>query len=590
MGAFHIGLVTGLPYSTKWALLPAILVIYLFITAIRYAFLHPLAKVPGPKLYAITQIPYLYHVAQGTWNHKLSQLHDQYGPVVRFAPKDVSFITADAVKTIYSTSFEKDLRIYRQGHPVKDVVTAGREDHKRMRRHLSYAFSTKALRSQDATIYHYVDKFISGLSQRAGTDVDMVAWFNFVTFDLMSHLALGQPFGCLDTGEYHPWITLILTSLKAFSFIIVLSRLGLLWVVRLLPVKHSKSLETHLRFVEDTATARFNTGDIESSDFMSYLLLYSGEGMSNAEIIENASLLITAGSETTATLLSGTIYYLLTNPDKYKILVNEVRSTFIYEDDITLACIDQLKYLQAVLNEGLRLYPPSPTGLPRLAPVGGRLIEGYWIPENTSVSMPHQSAYISAFNFKDPHEFIPERWLGDTKYAKDNRDVVHPFSTGSRDCIGKSFAYTEMRILLTRLLWKFDLILLSGSKDWITQKVYFLHEKPEIQCQQAVVKFEVAKFEGRPIAVPSRRHKDLGVCFLGGTEEEQAAVDVQHRISLISADNGIHSLDSSLNGSRIVIAFEFNETLQIFGQITTELSWVTTRSPDPQSFTKCSPG
>lgn len=282
---------------------------------------------------------------------------------MRFAPNDISFITANAVKIIYGSKaggfapFDKDLRMYRHGNPVKDIVTAGHEDHKRIRRHLAYAFSIKALRDHESILKQYADKFISKLCQRAGTDVDMVAWFNYVTFDVMGHLSLGQPFGCIDTGHYHPWITLILSSLKPFSFITVIARLGFVqWILWLIPTHQDETLKNDLQFVDRAASTRLNTGDTKSPDIMSYILRHDdGKGMSKAEILENASLLIAAGGETTASLLSGTTYYLLTNPDKYKTLVDEIRSTFTSEDEITLPRVNQLQYLLAVLNEGLRI-------------------------------------------------------------------------------------------------------------------------------------------------------------------------------------------------------------------------------------------
>ncbi|KAF4501667.1 isotrichodermin C-15 hydroxylase (cytochrome P-450 monooxygenase CYP65A1) [Fusarium agapanthi] len=355
---------------------------------------------------------------------------------MRFAPNDISFITADAAKIIHG----------HKGHPVKDIVTAGHEDHKCIRRHLAHAFSTKVLRDYDSILNHYTDKFISELRQRAGTNIDMVAWFNYDTFDIMSHLSLGQPFGCLDTDHYHPWITLLLTSIKFFSFVTVIARLGLVhWTHWLIPTNHDKTLKNDLQFVDRAASTRFNTGDTKNSDIMSHILNHDDEnGMTKAEILENAGLLVAASSETTATLMSGTTYYLLMNPDKYNTLVNEIRSTFKSEDEITLPRINQLQHLLAVLNEGLRIYPPSASGLARITLAGGKSIEGYWIPEN-------------------------------------------PFSVGPRDCIGKSFAYTETRVLLTRLLWKFDLELLPESKDWIVQKVYFLYEKPAIHVKMTEV-------------------------------------------------------------------------------------------------------
>ncbi|KPA35165.1 isotrichodermin c-15 hydroxylase, partial [Fusarium langsethiae] len=221
MGVLNTEMVTGLPLSAKIALLPALWTLYLIGSAVYYVFFHPLASVPGPKLYAISPIPYYYHLYQGTWVRTITRLHEQYGPAVRFAPADVSFITADAVKTIYGhggKTFEKDLRIYRQGRPVRSIITSDHENHRRMRRQLSHAFSMKALRAQDKILNHYVDLFIAGLTKRAGTEIDMVAWYNFATFDLIGHLAMGQPFGCLEKGEYHPWVRILFAGLKATAF------------------------------------------------------------------------------------------------------------------------------------------------------------------------------------------------------------------------------------------------------------------------------------------------------------------------------------------------------------------------------------
>ncbi|GKU08617.1 unnamed protein product [Fusarium langsethiae] len=493
MGVLHTELVTELSLGAKLALLPISLLLYIIVSSVYYAFFHPLAKIPGPKLYAVTQLPYFYHLTQGDWIVTVSKLHDQYGPAVRFTPNDVSFITADAVKTIYghknseAKTFQKDLRIYRQNRPVSDIITSSHDDHKRMRRLLSHAFSIKALRRQEDIVNHYVDQFISGLTERArnGTNVDMVAWYNFATFDLIGHLALGQPFGCLETGTYHPWVKVLFTGIKAVLFTQILARFGIQkWANWLIPAKYNKATATHYQFTAHAALARIDANDTKSQDFMSYILRHNDEkGMSKAEIIENASLLIIAGSETTATLLSGTTYYLLKNPDKLSKLTNEIRSRFNSEEEITLTAVDQLQYLLACFSEGLRMYPPVPAGLARLAPKGGELIEGYWVPEKTSVSVPHRPAYLSSYNFKYPNKFVPERWLDDPEYASDSKPVVQPFSAGPRDCIGKNLAYTEMRILLTRLLWKFDLELLPESKDWDQQDVFLLYEKRQLHVK-----------------------------------------------------------------------------------------------------------
>jgi cytochrome P450 len=91
--------------------------------------------------------------------------------------------------------------------------------------------------------------------------------------------------------------------------------------------------------------------------------------------------LIVAGSETAATLLSGCIYYLCTNPGVMNRLTGEIRSAFSKEDDMTFRSIASLPYLSAVIEESLRKYPPFVTSLARIVPQGGAFVDGHLVPE-----------------------------------------------------------------------------------------------------------------------------------------------------------------------------------------------------------------
>lgn len=117
-------------------------------------------------------------------------------------------------------------------------------------------------------------------------------------------------------------------------------------------------------------------------DFTSCILRYSDErGMTHKEIESNAAFLIIAGSETTSTALSGCIYCLLNYPHTYHRLVDEIRDTFHPQDDITILSSAKIPYLTCVLEETLRLYPPTPGIIPRRVPKGGAVIDGKFVPE-----------------------------------------------------------------------------------------------------------------------------------------------------------------------------------------------------------------
>ncbi|KAK6193402.1 hypothetical protein LQW54_012497 [Pestalotiopsis sp. IQ-011] len=466
-----------------------ILVTLYILRGVYRAYFHPLAKVPGPRLYAATDIPYLYYLVQGKWPHKLKKLHDQYGTAVRYTPRDVSFITAGAWKTIYghqnntAKNFSKDYLSYRNPKPGQsNIINAVDSDHKRMRRSLAHAFSEKALRNQEDVMRKYLDLFIEKITEKTAKQetLDIVSWYNFTTFDLIGDLAFGEPFGCLESGGYHPWVSMIFETIRNGVYGQVFRRNPLFRPLAplVVPRKLQQSLRDHQELTRKTAMRRIEEGGTEREDFMSYILKHNDEkGLTVPEIVENSSILIIAGSETTATQLSGTTFQLLTNRDVYDKLVAEIRTTFSSVDEITLNSVNNLKYLLAVFDEGFRMYPPVPVGLPRITPQGGSMIEGYWITQGTAVSVPQWSAYQSEHNWREPQRFIPERWMDDDRFAGDARDVLQPFSIGPRNCIGRNLAYGEMRLILTRLLWHFDLELMDDSRNWTDQDVFTLWSK-----------------------------------------------------------------------------------------------------------------
>lgn len=102
----------------------------------------------------------------------------------------------------------------------------------------------------------------------------------------------------------------------------------------------------------------------------------------------------------------------------------------------------------------------------------------------------HQYAtFRNPDHFHLPDQFIPERWLSpshpryDSRFANDNKAVFKPFSHGSRDCIGKNLAYTEMRLLAARVLRRYDVVV-EGQSDWLSkQRTFTLWEKGPLDVQ-----------------------------------------------------------------------------------------------------------
>jgi len=138
----------------------------------------------------------------------------------------------------------------------------------------------------------------------------------------------------------------------------------------------------HLLRSKEKVLRRLENEKTDHKDFIWYILKQKDRhDLKQDEIIVNGALFIVAGSETTANALSGLISKLIWTPAKYQKLVQEIRTAFDKEDQLTSENIGKLPYFQACLDEGLRCHPPVPAGLLRTVPAGGDVVDGHFVPE-----------------------------------------------------------------------------------------------------------------------------------------------------------------------------------------------------------------
>lgn len=175
--------------------------------------------------------------------------------------------------------------------------------------------------------------------------------------------------------------------------------------------------------------------------------------------------------------MKGLTYVLATNPRVSAKFAEEIRGSFQDPREITITAVNQCKYLLACIEEALRIYPPSPQPHQRIVPPGGAVLNGEYVPAGTFVAIPIYAASRSPSNWAEPNSFIPERWLGeDPKFKDDRRDASQPFSYGPRNCIGRNLAYVEMKLIIARLLWHFN-VESATEGNWLDQKVFMVWEK-----------------------------------------------------------------------------------------------------------------
>ena len=274
-----------------------------------------------------------------------------------------------------------------EGMPA-DIVRADDTTHSRYRRLLSHAFSAKALEEQHSLIMSYVNLLIRGLHENSSKPQDLVAWYNWTTFDVISDLSFGKSFGCLKDQRYHPWVTTILDGINGGVAISAAQRYGLGGLlVKLIPKSMTKKFEEMWDYTSEAVAHRLERGT-DRVDFMSHLMRNDKNRteMTQPAMVSNAVTLVVAGSETTASVLAAVSYYLMVNPEMLRKVTDEVRNSFHSEDEIDCSSVGKLEYMLAVLKEGLRIYPPAPSSIPRMVLGQGDTIDGKFVPPNVSTS------------------------------------------------------------------------------------------------------------------------------------------------------------------------------------------------------------
>lgn len=370
------------------------------------------------------------------------------------------------------------------------------EQHRRLRRIFAPAFSDRALKAQEQLFHRHVDMLVSKLREVAssGKSVNMVDMYQFTTFDAMGDLTFGQPLGLLENGKYSDWVRHVFDAIKVIPIAQLIQHYPLVnYMFKRFEPKFVTDMKyNHFKHSADRVDLRLKKGSDKPDIWNLVLSAQDSEKLSIEEMYTNAEVFLLSGSETTGTSMSGFTYYLLKNPDKLRRLTKEIRSGFLRSDDITFDSTAGLKYLNACIQEAIRLYPPVPAGVPRVVPPEGRQMLGKWVAGGTRVSVHHWSTYRSAANFHEPNRFVPERWLpqeggggGDEVYQNDSRESFQPFGYGSRVCVGQNMAMHEMRLLAAKVLYNFDLSLCvdESSALWTDQKAYVLWEKKPLMCR-----------------------------------------------------------------------------------------------------------
>lgn len=293
---------------------------------------------------------------KGNLPFHVAELHNRYGPVVRVGPNELAFSSPQAWRDIYGhkksgQEFPKHRSFYGIfKHLPSSIINADAVEHGNLRRQLAVGFSDRAMHEQEPIIGGYVDLLVSRLKDATRKDSlqNMREWYTWTTFDLIGDLSFGVDggFGCLQNTSYHPWVKLIHSSIRQQGILLGLIALGLREPIAWIH-KHSNGFfadKKHRLIVKEKVAQRMSHG--QRPDFLDGLIRNKEAlSLTDGHIATNASVLILAGSETTATLLCGVTYYLTTHPDILTKVEHEVRSAFASNGEITLTSVGNLSFV-----------------------------------------------------------------------------------------------------------------------------------------------------------------------------------------------------------------------------------------------------
>ncbi|CAE6470467.1 unnamed protein product [Rhizoctonia solani] len=371
---------------------------------------------------------------------------------------------------------------------------------------------------------------------------DVLPHFNFLAFDIIGDLAFGAPFGMIaaqkdiapmmehasekaevkyvpavqvlnDRGDYSAsmgvlpkWIRPIMKYLPWYArgntAVQCLAGMAIAAVERRLRFGlPDEDLEEAGEMGEKLARGKKRT------DLLEKLMQgkdENGAPMGREELTAEALTQLIAGSDTTSNSSCAIAFYLAANPECQRKLQEELDSVLKpvvsvpppisqagmpplppSEVAAKYADIKSLPYLQACINEGLRLHSTSGIGLPRIVPPGSNLeVCGEKFNEGTVLSVPSYSIHHSQEVWgDDAEEFRPERWLG-----RDVGKEFNPFSFGPRACVGRNLASMELLIIIASVFHRYRFELSRPGQKLYTREGFL--RKP-LECVLGIARRDV---------------------------------------------------------------------------------------------------
>nr|QQL94722.1 cytochrome P450 3a40 [Lateolabrax maculatus] len=428
--------------------------------------------IPGPK-------PVMYLGTVGRHN-KVYYIDDnecakKYGRVwgmYELRRPMLAVIDPDMLKTILVkecfTYFTNRRNFYLNGE-LYDAVSLVEDDHwRRVRNILTTSFTSGRIKDMFSIMKHNSRKLTTCLQSKADNNevINIKDVFGPYSMDVMASCAfsvdmdtINNPSSALIT--HGSKLLRFSTSLFIFQgffpfFLPLLELLG----ASFFPKASTNFFKT---IVEKIRAERNESSHQKLGDFLQNMIdsqstsepkkEKQNKGLTDHEIISQAIMFVFAGYETSATTLVFVAYSLARNPEVMERLHEEIDSTFPNKGPVQYEALMQMEYLDSVVNECLRLYPPIGR-LERKAKETVK-INGITIPKDMLVMIPIYALHRDPELWPEPEEFRPDRFSKQNK-QNINQYTYLPFGAGPRNCLGMRFALVTVKLALVEVLQNYS--------------------------------------------------------------------------------------------------------------------------------------
>ncbi|THH21149.1 hypothetical protein EW146_g362 [Bondarzewia mesenterica] len=499
---------------------------------------HGIRSYPGPWLAKFSDAWLGWTAANGHRSEVVHDLHKKYGPIVRLAPNHVSISDPAALQIVYahgngslkSNFYDAFVSIQRGLFNTRD-----RAAHARKRKIVSHIFSQKSVLEFEPNVREYVKMLLQQwdrLSDMAAKDMegeegeggwkgrggrlwlDCLPWYNYLAFDIIGDLAFGNPFGMLRSAKDSAPVAKsqeaaiasygkenVTCEVVSFPAVQILNDRGeFSAAMGVLPPWWRPLVKRYIPWFSNGDKAVKNLAGLAIAGVSKRLAMPTyrvdllsklqegkddeGRPMGREELTAEALTQLIAGSDTTSNTSCAITYYLAANPRCQEKLQHELDEALANEDDpvSTFDTVKRLPYLEAVINESIRIHSTSGVGLPRVVSEGGMIIHGKTFPEGTILSVPSYTIHrdIDVWG-NDPDSFRPERWFEQDSDAI--QKTFNPFSFGPRACVGRNLANMELLIIISSILRRYHFVLEEPEKRLQTREGFL--RKP-LHCKVGI--------------------------------------------------------------------------------------------------------